>query len=262
MASLFFGSRSAVWKLHGDFTAMIGGLRALAVQALEPRALAGVNQFSRFRLEPEKRLRETIEFFNVTTYGTLEEVEEAIAMVRSLHTSVVGVDPVTGLSFAANDPVLLAFIHNALVESVATTYRSFHPEVSIELLDSYVDEMTHVALMIGADALELPHSYAHVVGHLWKMPTLVASDQFVEAIDLLRALRLEGVVGLLYPQTVSWILSSLPEWVQLALDHHSSVLGDSFNWVALRLGAVVGEVVVPLTPRERRAREMSRFDGD
>jgi uncharacterized protein (DUF2236 family) len=47
-----FGPDSVAWHIHADPVMLIGGMRALLVQALEPRAMAAVDQHSKFREDP------------------------------------------------------------------------------------------------------------------------------------------------------------------------------------------------------------------
>ena len=62
-----FGPDSVAWRLHADPVMLIGGMRALLVQALEPRAMAGVDQHSKFREDPWGRLQRTTNFVMATT---------------------------------------------------------------------------------------------------------------------------------------------------------------------------------------------------
>src|SRR6516164_819149 len=85
-----FGPGSVAWRIHADPVMLIGGLRALLVQALEPRAMAAVDQHSRFREDPWGRLARTTNYVVSTTYGTTADAEEAAAHVRHVHESVRG----------------------------------------------------------------------------------------------------------------------------------------------------------------------------
>ena len=42
-----YGPESAVWEVHGCVATLVGGIRALLLQAAQPAALAGVAQHSR-----------------------------------------------------------------------------------------------------------------------------------------------------------------------------------------------------------------------
>lgn len=226
------------------------------MQSLEPRALAGVVQFSRLKEDPEKRLTETIDFINTVTFGTFDEIEQAIGHVQNLHSGVQGTDPVTGLEFRADDPVLLGFVHNALVESVATAYRSFHHEVSPEVLDQYVREMSEFGVLMGVPRELMPDSFVSLSAYIWRFETLIVSEDVRASMSILTELRLSGVVaGALYPQVLSWIMDSLPVWVQESLGHRPEPLRSLVDRLLLSVGGSIGEVVLPISPRERLARE-------
>ena len=120
-----FGPDSVAWRIHADPAMLIGGLRALLVQGLEPRAMAAVDQHSAFREDPWGRLERTTKFVLATTYGDTAAAEAAAALVRKVHTHIHGVDPVTGQAYAANDPDLLLWIHAVEVESFLLAYRTY-----------------------------------------------------------------------------------------------------------------------------------------
>ena len=56
----YFGPETITWRIHSDVMAVVGGVRALFLQALEPRAFGGVQAHSRYREEPFGRLLRTI----------------------------------------------------------------------------------------------------------------------------------------------------------------------------------------------------------
>src|SRR5699024_1428539 len=65
-----FGPDSATWKMHADFPGMMaGGLCALMLQTLHPRALAGVWDHSSFRETSLERLRRTTLFVGATSFA-------------------------------------------------------------------------------------------------------------------------------------------------------------------------------------------------
>jgi uncharacterized protein (DUF2236 family) len=254
-----YGPESAVWVLHGDFAGLVGGLRALAVQALEPRALAGVNQFSRFRDYPSRRLAETVDFIDTVTYGTLEEVNTAISQVKKLHEPVSGIDPVSGLPFAANDPELVAFIHNALVDSVAYAYRCFHPESDISLLDRYVEEMQVFAELMGADMSKVPATYGKVDQVIWQQETLVASSSFADAIGVLAKLEIGPPMSAVYPLVVDWVRMSMPDWVRSALGYRFDPAREFLTWAILRAVGELSNRILPGSPRRQRALSLRTY---
>ena len=125
-AAGYFGPNSVAWRLHSDPVMLVGGMRALLVQALEPRAMAAVDQFGKFREDPWGRLERTSNFVLATTFGDTVAADAAAATVRNVHAHIKGVDPHTGREFAANDPDLLLWIHAVEVESFVVAYREPH----------------------------------------------------------------------------------------------------------------------------------------
>ena len=120
-----FGPDSVAWRLHADPAMLVGGLRALLVQALEPRAMAAVDQHSKFREDPWGRLERTTNFVVSTTYGDTAAAEAAAGIVRKVHERIHGTDPVTGLPYSGSDPDLLLWIHAVEVESFLLAYRTY-----------------------------------------------------------------------------------------------------------------------------------------
>ena len=66
----WFGPGSTIWAVHADAATLVGGVRALLVQAMHPTVLAGFDQHSDYREDPESRLQRTAAFVTVTTFGT------------------------------------------------------------------------------------------------------------------------------------------------------------------------------------------------
>lgn len=161
----FFGPDSACWKVHGDFTAMlIGGVTALLMQMLHPRALAGVWDHSNFREDMTGRLRRTARFIAGTTYGSTDEAIAIIAQVQAIHDRVSGTLP-DGTAYSANDPDLLTWIHVAEVSSFLAAYLRYRdPDFPAAEQDRYYAETALIAEKLGAT--QVPKSRAAVEAYL------------------------------------------------------------------------------------------------
>jgi uncharacterized protein (DUF2236 family) len=144
-----FGPDSVTWRLHADPSMLVGAMRALLVQALEPRAMAGVVQHSDYKADPWGRLNRTLRFVLHTTYGDTPTAVAACRAVRKIHDRIHGVDPVSGRAYSANDPDLLLWIHAVEVHSAVFAYRSYAGRLSDQDADRYVDEMVRVAELLG-----------------------------------------------------------------------------------------------------------------
>ena len=138
----FFGPASLTWRVNADLSAPVAGLRALLMQALHPLVMAGVDQHSRWRLDPVGRLAATTGYVAAITYGDRDSARRAAQRVRAVHEHVRGTDTVTGLPYAATDPALLLWVHAALVDSALAATGLFGMPLPPPDADRYVSEMT------------------------------------------------------------------------------------------------------------------------
>jgi uncharacterized protein (DUF2236 family) len=157
-----FGPQSMVWRIHSDPASLIGGLRGLLIQALNPVAMAAVSQHSDYRDDPWGRLNRTSKYLTITTFGDTVRAHEAATRLRSIHRRISGVDPVTGRSYRADDPDLLLWVHNVEVHSFLAGYRAYGGRVTAAQADQYVSEMVRHAKLVGLDANDVPHTYTEV----------------------------------------------------------------------------------------------------
>jgi uncharacterized protein (DUF2236 family) len=147
----WFEDGSPIHRVHSDASMFIGGLRALLLQMVHPLAMAGVADHSDYRRDPVGRLWRTSLYVGTTTYGTTQEAEEAVAMVKRVHRRVEGVAP-DGRAYSANDPHLLTWVHHAEVDSFLTAHQRYgaHPLSPAEA-DRYVDEMSVLCELFDAE---------------------------------------------------------------------------------------------------------------
>jgi uncharacterized protein (DUF2236 family) len=177
-----FGPDSVAWRIHADPVMLVGGLRALLVQALEPRAMAAVDQHSAFREDPWGRLERTTQFVLSTTYGDTEEAERAAAIVRKVHEHIHGVDIVTGEHYSASDPDLLLWIHAVEVESFLLAYRTYAGRVTRDDGDRYVAEMARVAEMVELPPGRAPRTEGELRDYLRSVRGLQATPAAFEGL--------------------------------------------------------------------------------
>jgi uncharacterized protein (DUF2236 family) len=149
-----FGPDSITWRVHGHRSMLVGGLRALLVQALHPLAMAGVAEHSNYRSDPLGRLARTGRYVATTTYGTTAAAERSIADVRAVHGRVHGIAD-DGRAYDARDPALLSWVHNVEVESFLVAYRTYGGGLEDAEADRYVQEMRVLGARLGADDLPM-----------------------------------------------------------------------------------------------------------
>lgn len=151
-----FGPDTLTWRVHGSPAMLVGGLRALLIQALHPLAMAGVDEHSDYRSDQWGRFRRTSEYVVTTTFGDTASALAAGELVRRVHARVRGTDPITGKAYSADDPELLAWVHNVEVHSFLRGYTRYGGRLSRQESDRYVEEMTRVAPLVGLDASAVP----------------------------------------------------------------------------------------------------------
>lgn len=164
-----FGPDSVTWKLHREPILLIGGLRSLYLQALHPRAMAGVAQNSGYRADPWGRLTRTSNYVGTVVYGSTPEVEAAASRLRRLHAKMTAVDPRTGERFRVDEPHLLRWVHVALVESFLTTARRAGVRLTDDEADAYYTEQLRAAELVGLDPSTVPGTVAEVAAYYQAM---------------------------------------------------------------------------------------------
>ncbi len=216
-----FGPGSVAWKLHMEPALLVGGLRALMLQALHPLAIAAVVDHSNYREDVWGRYARTTNYVVTTIFGTTRQARALGARVREVHRPIRGIDRVTGRQYAADDPELLLWIHTTLVESFLGAYRRFVQPLSQDEADRYVAEMVRQAELVGLRAAEVPSTEA-------------ANEAFIDGLRAsLMATRgaLEAVDTVLHPPLPAW---RRPFWwiagqaaLSLMPDHALELLGIS-----------------------------------
>jgi uncharacterized protein (DUF2236 family) len=158
-----FGPGSVTWRVHSDPSMALGGFRALLLQAVHPRTMAGFAANSSWQDDPWGRLRRTAEYLATVAFGTTAEAEAAGAHLRAIHRRLSpGVDPDTGSRFRLDSPDLLLWVHVTEVESFLSTYRRCGGPLSDAEADRYVDEMRRSAQLVGLYPDEVPGSVAEI----------------------------------------------------------------------------------------------------
>ncbi|MEY3561698.1 MAG: hypothetical protein RL068_850 [Actinomycetota bacterium] len=136
-----FSPTQAPWVVHRDFATLVGGVRALLMQALHPGSLAGVAQHSRYEQDPLGRLSGTIRWLTVTTFGSVTAVQNEAGRVNRMHTRVSGdYQTATGekASYRAADPRLLLWVHIAFMESFLRAHENYSKALIPGGADAYV----------------------------------------------------------------------------------------------------------------------------
>lgn len=177
------GPGSVSWRVIGDVSVFVGGIRALLIQAAHPEVVAGVDDHSRYRDDPLGRLSRTSFYVTSATYGALPEVAEAVDLVKTAHKGVSGTSH-RGRPYSASTPELAAWVHNTLTDSFLEAYQRFGGRLSETEADQFVVEQTKVGEMLGASPL--PTTAAELRAWITGHPALAPSPGMRDAIRFLQ----------------------------------------------------------------------------
>jgi uncharacterized protein (DUF2236 family) len=150
-AGLFLPT-DAPWVVHGDLATLIGGIRALLMQALHPGTLAGVANHSRYETDPLGRLAGTTRWLTVTTFGSIQAIDDEANRVNRMHQRVMG-NFITGngenRNYQAADPDLLLWVHIAFTNSFLTAHELYGAEAIPGGADNYVAQWAKSVTRLG-----------------------------------------------------------------------------------------------------------------
>lgn len=185
----------APWIVHADFGTLVGGIRALLMQALHPGSLTGVKNHSRYQQDPLGRLAGTIRWLTVTTFGSVDAVAGEAARVNRMHQRVTG-EYQTGAgelkSYRAADEDLLLWVHIAFMESflVAHQFYSAQPIPSGDAAtgaDNYVGQWARSVEPLGLNNVPMTEAELEKLigeiyqsGQLSKTPDTESVIKFIQ----------------------------------------------------------------------------------
>jgi uncharacterized protein (DUF2236 family) len=210
----YFGPGSVTWRLTGDLSALVAGLRSLIVQALHPLAMAGVDQHSDWRADPVGRFASTSAYVVTVTYGDRSMAGRSAGVVRKIHEHVRGTDTVTGKPYRAGDPDLLLWVHAIQVDSTLRAAQLFGASMSEHDADAYVAEMTAAARLIGMPDGLAPASVAELDAYLAAVqPDLLRTQAAADSTAfLLDPPGKDPEIADLWDEIKAGVLGSLPDW--------------------------------------------------
>lgn len=204
----YFGPDSVTWRIHGEPVAMIGGLRALLLQALHPGAMEILSTRSDFRADPWARLESTVGYVGKVSFAPRAEVDAAAGRVRTVHAAL-----------GINDPEQLAWVHLCLVDAFLVAARSAGVHLARTDADRYVREQALAARLVGVPQDRIPVTVADVMAGIAAIrPVLRCTHEAREAARVVVAPPLPVSARYVLPARVGWTtvatlaVGLLPPW--------------------------------------------------
>jgi uncharacterized protein (DUF2236 family) len=216
----FFVPGDAPWVVHGDMATLVGGVRALLVQALHPGSLAGVRNHSRYKSDPLGRLAGTIQWLTVTTYASQEAILREAARVRGMHGKVRGTyRDASGndRQYDASDPELLLWVHIAFMDSFLRCHQTYSVKPIPGGADDYIQLWGRSVEPLGLK--DAPRDEAALLEDIRNFDLqLVVNDDTREVLEWLRRPPLPWMAGMAYRLLFQAAYLTLPE-------HHREMIG-------------------------------------
>jgi uncharacterized protein (DUF2236 family) len=248
----YFGPGSVTWRVHAEPLTMVGGLRALLLQALHPEAMRLLYERSSFQDDPWARLQRTVIYVATVSFGTTAEVDAAAAHVREVHR-LLGV----------TDREQLAWVHACEVSSFLIAARYAGVRLSADDADAYIAEQVRAARLVGVPARLAPRTVADINGYFDAMrPRLRLTPEAQEAARVVIAPPLPVPRRWTLPARAGWntlvtlAIGLLPEWAR-RLYRLPSLPGTGITTHAGMRAARVAVATLPETwrhgPHYRRA---------
>lgn len=195
----------------------IGGIRAILLQTLHPKAMTAVAEHSGYRGDMWGRLARTSRFLAVTTFGPAEHAEQAVTAVRRIHARISGTMP-DGSTYRAADPHLLAWVHVAEIDSFLRAHQVYGAEPLDQAgRDAYVSQTAEIARRLGV--IDPPTTEAELrVAMAAFRPELSATDHAREAASyLIWHPELPWVARPAYGVLMAAGISLMPPWTRMPL---------------------------------------------
>lgn len=191
----YFLPTDAPWVVHADFGTLVGGIRALLMQALHPGSLTGVKNHSRYESDPLGRLAGTIRWLTVTTFGSKSAVANEASRVNRLHERVKG-EYTKGsgerVDYKAADEDLLLWVHIAFMESFLVAHQMYSNKPipagdAPSGADNYISQWSISVAPLGLD--RCPMNYEQLekeITDLFTSGVLVATPDTQKVVEFIK----------------------------------------------------------------------------
>lgn len=183
----YFGPESAVWEVHGCVSTIVGGVRALLLQAAHPAALAGVAEHSRYQEDPLGRLAGTTKWLTITSFGATEFIEKEARRVNEMHSRVtgsyVGKDG-QNHDYAAKSNEYLMWVHCAFTDAFLKTYIELGYKFKTSA-DQYVAEWARSAEPLGLVGAPKSVSELEAMLNKYRSESLATSQRTKDVVNFI-----------------------------------------------------------------------------
>jgi uncharacterized protein (DUF2236 family) len=184
----FFGPDSVTWRVWTYPTSLtIGFQRSVVIEELDPALIAAVDQTNDVRYRPRTRYDRTLRYFALVSLGDSRSAIKASDVLVKVHAKAVGIEPLSGNPYDANDPKSQLWIHLTAWHSILYAYERYGPgKLSPEDERRYWEECAVAAELQTCDPADVPRSRDGIRDYFAYMrPRLAGSEAAQSMMDYL-----------------------------------------------------------------------------
>ncbi|RJS46390.1 oxygenase MpaB family protein [Nocardioides cavernaquae] len=194
----FFAPGSVTRKVWGyPTTPLMGIIRAVVIEEFDPNLVASVHQTGANYDRLDTRYARTVQYFAAVAFADSATVAKMADVLVKIHSKSIGIEPVSGNKYDANDPDSQLWILITGWHSVLTAYEMFGPGKLTEAEENeFWADCAIAAEFQTCDPLKVPRNAEEVRAYFdsWE-PRLASSLSTHQMINQL----LNGVTAVLAP---------------------------------------------------------------
>lgn len=234
----FFGPDSVTWKVWSYPTSLtVGFQRAVTVEELDPALVAAVDKTMAIRNRPRTRYDRTLRYFALVAFGDSRSSSQAADVLVKIHSKAVGIEPLSGEQYDANDPKSQLWIHMTAWHSILYAYEKYGPGRLSEADENrYWEECAVGAELQTCDPADVPRTRDGVRAYFdYMRPQLVGSDVAQSTMEHLLTAEIMMLPSPAIFQPIRWIanktlraatIATMPKWMRAMGGLHQSRLTD------------------------------------
>lgn len=157
-----FSPDSAIWHINRERVLLLGGARALLMQLAHPLVAEAVYHHSYVFRNPLKRLHRTLRLTLALVFGTVEQVNAAVAEIDRAHrpatgrlSEAIGAYP-AGEVYNARNPWQGMWIQATLIEGAIHGYETFVRPLSHDEKEAFYQQSKTIGELMGIQRTMLP----------------------------------------------------------------------------------------------------------
>ena len=222
----FFGPDSVTWKVWSYPTSLtVGFQRAVVIEELDPALIAAVDKTQAIVYRPRTRYDRTLRYFAMVAFGDTRSTSKAADVLVKVHSKAIGIEPLSGNRYDANDPKSQLWIHLTAWHSILYAYEKYGPgKLSAEEEAQYWQECAVGAELQTCDPDDVPRTREGIREYFEYMrPRLAGSEAAQKMMNhLLNAeVMLPPMPRVLYP--ARWVvnkslraatIATMPMWMR------------------------------------------------